>query len=129
MSKRKRKDEKWESFVERQIAEAQEQGDFDDLPGFGKPMPDLGEPNDAWWWLRKKAKAENLSITPPAFQLRLEVERALEKVPECKDEEEVLSIVLGLNEKIREVNKSVLWGPPSTTMESPAGNISNNFSV
>ena len=29
----------WESAVERQIREAQERGDFDDLPGRGRPLP------------------------------------------------------------------------------------------
>ena len=29
----------WESAVDQQIREAQERGDFDDLPGKGKPLP------------------------------------------------------------------------------------------
>jgi hypothetical protein len=30
-----------------------EAGQFDDLPGAGKPIPDLAEPHDELWWVRK----------------------------------------------------------------------------
>jgi hypothetical protein len=39
----------WESAVERQIREAQERGDFDDLPGRGQPLPH--EPWEGEWAL------------------------------------------------------------------------------
>jgi hypothetical protein len=38
-----------ETVVERQIRLAQERGDFDDLPGRGKPLPGLDGPP---WWRR-----------------------------------------------------------------------------
>ncbi len=34
--------ENWESPVERAIREAQERGEFDNLPGAGKPLRNLG---------------------------------------------------------------------------------------
>ncbi len=37
----------WESAVERKIREAQERGDFDNMPGRGKPL--RGEPWDGEW--------------------------------------------------------------------------------
>ena len=117
MTVRKPARETWESFVERQIREAQQQGEFDALAGFGKPLPDLGDPRDPWWWLRKKSRAENLSITPPAFQLRRDVEKTCARVRECQSEQRVRELIGALNERIRAVNMSVLWGPPSTTME------------
>jgi DnaJ family protein C protein 28 len=36
--RRRRPGESWQSFVERQIQEAQEQGMFDNLPGHGEPL-------------------------------------------------------------------------------------------
>jgi len=42
----------YESWVDKQIREAQERGDFDDLPGAGKPLPHLGDPDDADWWVK-----------------------------------------------------------------------------
>jgi hypothetical protein len=44
-----RKLTEWESAVDRQIREAQERGDFDRLPGRGRPLPD--ERWDGEWGL------------------------------------------------------------------------------
>ena len=44
-----RKLPQWESAVERQIREAQERGEFDDLPGRGQPLPE--EPWHGDWAL------------------------------------------------------------------------------
>ena len=42
----------YESHIDRQIREAQERGEFDDLPGAGLPRPDRGELYDEDWWIR-----------------------------------------------------------------------------
>jgi len=42
--KRKRTDQTWESWIEEKIRAAQEQGQFDNLPGAGKPLPDRRNP-------------------------------------------------------------------------------------
>jgi hypothetical protein len=44
---------RFESLADRRIREAMEAGQFDDLPGAGKPIPDLAEPHDELWWVRK----------------------------------------------------------------------------
>ena len=46
--------ENWESPVERAIREAQERGEFDNLPGAGKPLRNLGSPDveDPDWWVK-----------------------------------------------------------------------------
>lgn len=41
-----------ESVVERRIREAMERGEFDDLPGTGRPLPGAGEPYDEMWWVK-----------------------------------------------------------------------------
>lgn len=112
---RKPPDQTWESFVEEQIREAQAAGEFDDLPGFGKPIPGLDEPYDEDWWLKDKLRRENLSALPPGLAIRLEVHRTLERVWTLSREPEVRDAVESLNRKIRAANSS-LWGPPSTTM-------------
>ncbi|HEX8969054.1 MAG TPA: DnaJ family domain-containing protein [Chloroflexota bacterium] len=38
----------WETAVDRQIREAQERGDFDNLPGRGKPLPTGGWQGGDW---------------------------------------------------------------------------------
>lgn len=42
-----------ESFIERMIREAIERGEFDELPGRGKPIPGVGTPDTEGWWIRR----------------------------------------------------------------------------
>ena len=66
---------RWESPVEKAIREAQERGEFDDLPGAGKPLTNLGDPDDPLWWVRRKLEAEQLDLSaamPPALAMRKE---------------------------------------------------------
>ncbi len=42
--KRKRNDQSWESWIDQLIREAQAKGQFDNLPGAGKPLPDRRNP-------------------------------------------------------------------------------------
>ncbi len=41
-----------ETTVDRLIQEAAERGEFDDLPGAGKPIPGAGTKDDPLWWVR-----------------------------------------------------------------------------
>ncbi len=50
------------SPVERQIREAMERGEFDHLPGAGKPFTDLDTTYEPGWWARRwleRARAED----------------------------------------------------------------------
>ncbi len=42
--------------AERMIRKAMEAGDFDDLPGTGKPIPGAGTVDDELWWVRSWLK-------------------------------------------------------------------------
>ena len=55
----------WLSLAEHRIREAQAAGEFDNLPGFGKPIPGIDEPPDECWWVREKLRREGLSLPPP----------------------------------------------------------------
>ena len=74
MTERKPPGVSFESWVDRQIREAQERGAFDDLPGAGKPLPGHQEPYDENWWLKRKISSEDLSLLPPSLALRKEAE-------------------------------------------------------
>lgn len=41
-----------ESFVERIIRQAIERGEFENLPGTGRPIPGAGRPDPEDWWIR-----------------------------------------------------------------------------
>ncbi|HET6883857.1 MAG TPA: DUF1992 domain-containing protein [Pirellulales bacterium] len=114
MTQRKPPNLSWESFVERQIREAQETGEFDHLAGFGKPMPELDEPDDDLWWVKNLLKRERLSILPPSLEILRTVERGLEAIMKLRDESQVRRAVIRLNDEIRQANFAITWGPAST---------------
>ena len=45
-----------ETLPERLIREAMEAGEFDELPGTGRPLPGAGMPDDDLWWVREWAR-------------------------------------------------------------------------
>ena len=112
MTERKPPGVSWESWVDRQVREAQEQGAFDDLPGKGKPIPDLDAPYDELWWAKQKLRRENLSVLPPTLALRKEVEDALDQLADQPNESAVRELVTHLNASIVRVNATAIDGPP-----------------
>jgi hypothetical protein len=107
---RKRPGESWESFTERRIREAQAQGAFDRLPGFGKPLEGLDE-GDENWWIKQKLKRENINAVPPILEARLQIERTLEEIGELASEARVRRRLAELNEQIRKAHYSHVAGP------------------
>ena len=92
----------WESAVERQIREAQERGDFDDLPGAGKPL-DLSDSGDPDWWVKRLAKRENLDLggaLPGALALRKEASTYPEALVDVRTEQQVREIITDYNKRV-----------------------------
>jgi hypothetical protein len=106
----------WETWVERQIRESMERGDFENLPGSGKPIPDLARPYDELWWLRKKLRDEKFSIEPPTLTLRRELDEARARIAAATDEADVRRLVAAINERIVYVNSHTTSGPPTELM-------------
>ena len=113
MSQKKPPGKPWESFVEQQIREAMEAGAFDNLPGKGRPIPDLGIERDPLWWTKKLVEREKVSLMPPALALRRDVAQALGRLPQMRDEAEVRRLLEGLNAQIRKLNATIAEGPPT----------------
>jgi hypothetical protein len=116
MTKRKPPGVSSESWAERQIREAMERGEFDDLPGAGKPLPNIDQPNDEMWWLREKLRQENVSLLPPALAVRKELEGALDRIAKADTESAVRQIVAEINARIVQVNSRTTSGPPPSLM-------------
>lgn len=112
MTRRKPPGAGWESWIDRQVREAEERGEFDDLPGAGKPIPDLDKPLDVMWWVKDKLRREGLTYMPPSVALRKEANDALDAASRASSEAEVRKIVSAINEKIREANRMGIAGPP-----------------
>jgi hypothetical protein len=116
MTERKPPGVSFETWVERQIREATERGEFDNLPGAGKPIADLDKPHDELWWVKEKLRRENLSYLPPTIALRKEAEDALLAASQAASEAQVRRIVADINRKILEGNRKAASGPPLNLM-------------
>ncbi|HEV3300163.1 MAG TPA: DUF1992 domain-containing protein [Planctomycetaceae bacterium] len=103
--------EKFESLAERKIREAQAEGHFDALPGFGNPIPDLDGPDDENWWIKNKLRQEGLVILPPILEARRDSEKTLEAVRSMNSERQVRLAIKALNERIRAAHFSPAGGP------------------
>ena len=106
--------ETWESFAERQIREAQEAGEFEALEGAGRPLADLDEPYDEYWWVKRKLRREQLSFVPDAIAIRREAEALLDGLHGIPTEEEARALLVELNERIARTNSATVAGPPTT---------------
>jgi hypothetical protein len=102
----------WHVLAEERIRDAQAAGQFDNLPGFGKPLPGIDEPYDEHWWIRDKLKREQLSLLPPALAIRLDVEKTLRGLASLTRESEVRSAIAALNTRIEKSSFATAWGPP-----------------
>lgn len=112
MTERKPPGVTFESFVDKQIREAAERGEFERLPGFGKPLAHADAPYDESWWIKEKMAREQLSFLPPSLVLRKEVEDGLAAAAEAPSERLVRRTVEELNAKIRAALARPLEGPP-----------------
>ncbi|MFC4011909.1 DUF1992 domain-containing protein [Nonomuraea purpurea] len=117
MTERKPMGMPFESWVDRQIREAEERGEFDDLPGKGKPLPGLDRPQDDMWWIKQKVEREGLKMPlPPTLALRKEAEEALAEARGARSETQARQIVEDINDKIRKAIRTGMSGPPLNLM-------------
>lgn len=100
MTERKPAGVSFETWVDRQIRESEQRGDFSQLPGFGKPLEGLDRPYDEAWWIKEKMRREGMSVLPPSLALRKEAEETLAAVPGTRVEAEVRRMLEEVNEKI-----------------------------
>ncbi|WP_454199457.1 DnaJ family domain-containing protein [Nocardia sp. Marseille-Q1738] len=105
MTERKPSKLTFESWIEKQIHEAAERGEFDNLPGTGKPIPGTGAVHDEDWWLRGYLRRQGVggdALLPPSLLLRRDIERLPETVREFTAERQVRAAVNELNKRIVE---------------------------
>lgn len=104
-----------ESRIDRQIREAQERGEFDDLPGAGKPLPGHNQPYDENWWVKGLMRRENLTfVGPPLLALRKEIEELPRRLARERTENSVRLHVADLNDRIVTARNAPSDGPRIT---------------
>lgn len=106
----------WNALAESRIQAAQQEGKFQSLPGFGKPIPGIDNVHDEQWWIREKLRREQLELLPPALAIAREVERFWLALDRLATEQAVRDAVDEMNQKIRAAHYSSAPGPPNRTM-------------
>jgi hypothetical protein len=112
MTERKPPGVSFETWIDKQIREATERGDFDNLPGAGKPIPDVDKPYDELWWIKQKLRRENVSHLPPTLVLRKAAEDAHAAAMAAPTEDDVRRIIADINTRIVDAIRKPLSGPP-----------------
>jgi hypothetical protein len=103
-------------WVDLQIQQAMERGEFDNLPGAGKPLGDLGSPYDRDWWLKKLIEREQITgVLPAALQLRKDDATLDAELDRETAEPVVRKLVEEFNRRIIEARRQLQGGPPVIT--------------
>jgi hypothetical protein len=113
MTERKPPGTSWETWIDAQVRVAREQGAFDNLPGTGKPLANLGEDYDPDWWVKQLVQREQVSVLLPSLELLRKVEKELAAIEKLQDEATVRHRVAALNAEIAKANATVMEGPPT----------------
>lgn len=104
-------------YVDLQIKQAMERGDFDDLPGAGKPIKNLGTQHDPDWWVKQLIEREKITgVLPPALQLRKDDAELDAKLDHHTAESEVRRELDEFNARVMKARYTPVDGPPLVTM-------------
>jgi hypothetical protein len=104
-------------WVDLQIKQAMERGDFDNLPGAGKPIKNLGTQHDPDWWIKQLIEREKITgVLPPALQLRKDDAELDAQLDRHTAESEVRRILEEFNARVMKARYTPVDGPPLVTM-------------
>jgi hypothetical protein len=112
---RARRIENRSAWVEIQVQQAMRNGDFDDLPGAGKPIPGLDAPHDPDWWIKRLVEREQISVLPPALALRKEHAQMDATLDRETTPDGVRRVIEDYNARIVEARRQLQGGPPVIT--------------
>lgn len=104
------------AYIETAIQQAIRRGEFDNLPGAGKPLPGLNGRHDPDWWIRRKIESEQLTgLGPPALTLRSEDAALDDRLDGMHREQDVREAIDDFNLRVKEARRQLLGGPPVVT--------------
>ncbi len=102
--------------VEIQIQQAIRAGEFDGLPGAGKPIPGIDGPYDPDWWLKGLIERERITgVLPAALALRKEDAELDDTLDRESRPAEVRRIVEDFNARVIDARRQLQGGPPVIT--------------
>ncbi len=105
-----------ETWVDLQVRRAMERGEFDGLPGHGKPIEGLTGDDDPDWWVRRLVERERITgVLPPSLQVRKEDAELDGRLDRLGSEDEVRREVEEFNARVRWALYRPPEGPPVVT--------------
>lgn len=105
-----------QTWVDQVVQQAQRRGDFEDLPGAGKPLQQIDSHTDPDWWVKGWVQRERLDLTdamPTVMRLRREKATFPDALFELGTEEEVRRRVEDFNTRVLEDRQKPHTGPHS----------------
>lgn len=102
-------------WVDLQIRAAIERGEFDDLPGAGKPLEGIDGAHDPDWWVKNLIEREQISVLPAALALRREDDELDELLDRLGRDEDVRTTLEDFNRRVVEARRQLQGGPPVIT--------------
>ena len=117
MTERKPPGMSFETWVGQQIAQAMARGDFEQLPGAGKPLRNLDRDETAYDWAVAKARREGVdtaAMLPPGLALRRERDELPARVARLTSEAQVRAVAEDYDDRVR-----AFWRRPQESRWSP----------
>jgi hypothetical protein len=117
MTERKPRGMSFETWVGTQISQAMARGDFDGLPGAGKPLSRAALDETGYEWVVAKARKENLDLfgmLPPGLALKKEREDLPRRAEELTSAAAVRALAEDYNARVE-----AFWRRPQESRWSP----------
>jgi hypothetical protein len=117
MTERKPPGMSFETWVDHQISQGMERGDFTAPEGTGKPLPRRSAADDAYEWVVQKARREGINtadMLPPGLALRRERDELPARVSSLPSEEGVRALAEDYNARVE-----AFWRRPQESRWSP----------
>jgi len=115
MTTRKPPSVRFPDWVEGQIRQAEADGAFANLPGAGRPIPDIDRPQSELAWVANYLHRENVEIAellPPGLALAKEVEQLPALLLRARSEARARELIDDLNIRIDVAYARPQFGPP-----------------
>lgn len=103
-------------WVDLQVQQSIQRGEFDNLPGAGRPIKNLDRDHDPDWWVKQLVERERIVVLPRSVQLRKDDAELDGLLDTQTTEDGARRIVEEFNERVIAARYGAPEGPPLITM-------------
>ncbi|MEI7054917.1 DUF1992 domain-containing protein [Nocardioides sp. CCNWLW239] len=103
-------------WVDLQVQQSIQRGEFDNLPGAGKPIKNLDRDHDPDWWVKQLIEREQIVVLPRSVQLRKDDAELDGLLDRETTEDGARRIIEEFNERVIAARYGAPEGPPLITM-------------